>query len=208
MQLLSCNKSFPNGFRHLVLFRFKWNGFTTKMQRTTHPFNVFRYQDRNNILQGPCEARMNAPIQDAWRTIPCYADYSAFTNQRRKAFADVQRELYLQGIPSILIYPATLQLTFNVDQLSFWSTGSPTECFPLRKSRKGLYSSVQLGAKDAANRLANVQLTTQLSSIFVLELQELLLVPGLNKIYSNHGIQTKQLKSRKKLDDVVKRNYT
>jgi len=59
--------------------------------QATMIFKVLRYQDRNTILQGACETRKNAPIQDAGRTIRFYADYSAFTSERRKAYGEVMR---------------------------------------------------------------------------------------------------------------------
>ncbi|KAM4595945.1 thyroid peroxidase-like, partial [Polymixia lowei] len=81
--------------------------------QTTMIFKVLRYQDRSAILQGACEARKKVPIQDAGKTIWFYLDYSAFTNERRKAYADMIKELYKRGIPTFLIYPATLKMMFN-----------------------------------------------------------------------------------------------
>lgn len=119
--------------------------------QTTMIFKVLRYQDRNAILQGAREARKNAPIQDAGRTIRFYADYSAFTSEKRKAYGEVMKELYERGIPAFLIYPATLRMTINGEQRTFTSAREAAQF--LRKevdgrppSRRQLFT---VGAGDA-----------------------------------------------------------
>lgn len=86
-------------------------------------FRVLRYQDRQAILQGAREARKKEPtgIQDARKTLRFYADYSAFTVQRRQAFAGPQKELHARGIPNFLIYPAILRVDHKGEKLSFES---------------------------------------------------------------------------------------
>lgn len=82
-------------------------------RQATMIFKVLMYQDRNTILQGAREARNKAPIQDAGRTIQFYADYSVFTNERRKVYGEVMKELYEPP------YPATLTMTINREQRTF-----------------------------------------------------------------------------------------
>lgn len=94
---------------------------TKKDRQATLIFRVLRHGDRNAILQGAREARRNAPIQDAGKTIRFYADYSAFTNGRRREFAAVQKELHERGVPAFLLYPATLKMTFKGEQRTFTS---------------------------------------------------------------------------------------
>lgn len=48
-----------------------------------------------------------------------FVDYSNATAQRRKAFSGIQKELYNLGLPSFLIYPATLRVTSRGKQQSF-----------------------------------------------------------------------------------------
>lgn len=70
---------------------------------------LLQHGDRNAILNGAREASKNAPIQDAGKSLCFYADYSAHTSQRQKAFVGVQKYLCEKGIPSFIIYPATLE---------------------------------------------------------------------------------------------------
>ncbi|KAK5855653.1 hypothetical protein PBY51_007311 [Eleginops maclovinus] len=70
--------------------------------QATMIFKVLRYQDRNTILQG---ARRKAPIQDAGRAIRFYADYTAFTSERRKAYGEVMKELYERGFSNLPDHP-------------------------------------------------------------------------------------------------------
>ncbi|KAI3361658.1 hypothetical protein L3Q82_002025 [Scortum barcoo] len=102
--------------------------------QATMIFKVLRYQDRNIILQGAREARKKAPIQDAGRTIRFYADYSAFTSERRNAYGEVMKEVYERGIPAFLIYPATLRMTINGEQRTFTSAHEAAQF--LRKEAK------------------------------------------------------------------------
>ena len=94
--------------------------------QATMIFKLLRYQDRNAILQGAREARKNAPIQDEGRNIRFYADYSAFTNDRRRAYAEVMKELHERRIPGFLIYPATLRMTVKGAQRTFGSAQEAT----------------------------------------------------------------------------------
>lgn len=97
---------------------------------------LLRHGDRNAILNGAREATKHAPIQDAGRSLRFYADYSAHTSQRRKAFAGVQKSLREKGISSFIIYPATLKITLDGEQRSF-STPEDAEEF-LRGSQRGV----------------------------------------------------------------------
>lgn len=107
--------------------------------RATMIFKVLRYQDRNNILQGAREERKKAPIQDDGKTIRFYADYSAFTNERRKAYGEVLKELHERRIQAFLLYPATLRMTINGEQRTFTSATEAAEF--LRKGAGGGPSS-------------------------------------------------------------------
>lgn len=89
---------------------------------------LLRHGDHNAILNGAREASKNAPIQDAGKSLRFYADYSAHTSQRRKAFVGVQKYLREKGISSFMICPATLKITLDGEQRSF-STPEDTKEF-------------------------------------------------------------------------------
>uniref|UniRef100_A0A3B3HR26 Uncharacterized protein n=1 Tax=Oryzias latipes TaxID=8090 RepID=A0A3B3HR26_ORYLA len=55
---------------------------------------LFRHADRTAILNGARPAERNGPIQHAGNTLRFYADYSAQTSQRRKAFSGIQKKLH------------------------------------------------------------------------------------------------------------------
>ena len=74
------------GDTKIQIERAHWISSNRNDGQATMIFKVLRYQDRNAILQGAREARKKAPMQDAGRTIRFYADYSAFTSERRKAY--------------------------------------------------------------------------------------------------------------------------
>lgn len=116
--------------------------------QATMIFKVLRYQDRNAILQGAREARKKAPIQDAGKTIRFYADYSAFTSERRKAYGEVMKELYERGIPAFLIYPATLRMTMNGEQRTFTSAREAAQ-FLKKEAGEGTSTCRQLFAVGA-----------------------------------------------------------
>lgn len=84
-------------------------------------FKVLRYQDRQTILQGARKATEKGPILDAGKTLRFFADYSAFTSQKRKVYVGIRKELQTRGIQSFLIYPATLRVNYKGKQLSFSS---------------------------------------------------------------------------------------
>lgn len=97
---------------------------------------LLRHGDRNAILKGARETSKTAPIQDAGKSLRFYADYSAHTSQRRKSFVGVQKYLREEGIPSFMIYPATLKITLGGEQRSF-TTPEEAEEF-LQGSRQGV----------------------------------------------------------------------
>lgn len=92
-------------------------------------FKVLRYQDRQSILDGARELSKRGPILDGENWLKFYADYSAYTSQRRRSFADTRKELRASGIQSFLIYPATLSVMHNGEKLSF---SSPQEAEEFR----------------------------------------------------------------------------
>lgn len=92
-------------------------------------FKVLRYQDRQSILDGARELSKRGPILDGENRLKFFADYSAYTSQRRRSFADTRKELRASGIQSFLIYPATLRVMHNGEKLSF---SSPQEAEEFR----------------------------------------------------------------------------
>lgn len=83
-------------------------------------FKVLNYQDRQAILQGARAARKNnIPIIDGDQRLLFFPDYSMHTNEKRKAFKDVRKDLWAKGISTFMIYPAILRVTYQGRQLSF-----------------------------------------------------------------------------------------
>lgn len=95
---------------------------------------LLRHGDRTAILNGARAAAKNGPIQHAGSTLRFYADYSAQTSQRRKAFSGIQKKLREKGIMSFLIYPATLRISLHGEQHTF-TTPDAAEGF-LRESQQ------------------------------------------------------------------------
>lgn len=89
--------------------------------QSTMIFKALRFQDREAILRGAREARKNGAIQDQGKVIRFYADFSAHTNEKRRAYADVMKELRERNIAAFLIYPAILKMNHRGTQRSFAS---------------------------------------------------------------------------------------
>ncbi|KAK3559295.1 hypothetical protein QTP86_010735 [Hemibagrus guttatus] len=84
-------------------------------------FKVLRYQDHQSILDRAREVSKRGPILDGLNRLKFFADYSTYTSQRQRSFADTQKELRASGIQSFLIYPTTLRVMHNGEKLSFSS---------------------------------------------------------------------------------------
>lgn len=111
---------------------------STEMGRTMI-FKVLIYQDRQAILDGAREVSKRGPILDGENQLKFFADYSTYTWQKRRSFADTWKELQVAGIQSFLIYPAILRIMHNGEKLSF---SSPQEAEEFR---------LQIAGKTAAN---------------------------------------------------------
>lgn len=79
-------------------------------------FRLLRYPDRQAILQG---ARKAKPTLPGGARLEFYADYSAATAQKRKAFSAVRSKLQQKGAETFLIYPAILKVSFKGQKYSF-----------------------------------------------------------------------------------------
>lgn len=84
-------------------------------------FKELRYQDRLAILDGARVVSKRGPILDGENRLNFFADYSAYTLQKRRRFAEIRKELRAAGIQSFLIYPAILHIMYNGEKLSFSS---------------------------------------------------------------------------------------
>lgn len=99
------------------------------------------HRDRNAILNGTREA----PIQDASRLLRFYADYSAHTSQRWKAFVDIQKSLTEKGISSFMIYPATLKIILTVSNAASL----------LGWMQRSFYKGLNMGSRQRGQQLVN-----------------------------------------------------
>lgn len=133
MQLLSCKKSFPNGFRHLVVLRFKWNGSTgstTKMQRTTpRPWSSMFSDTKTTFYKEPVkQEKCDHPRCLENHTLLCGLQY--LHKSAKKSICRCPEGIVLVGHT---LFSSTLQLTFNGEQLSFTSAKEAVEfqkCLP------------------------------------------------------------------------------
>ncbi|GAA6081151.1 uncharacterized protein LOC107698895 [Tachysurus ichikawai] len=95
----------------------------SKSSRPRSIFRLFRYPDRQAILQGACKAKPTLP---GGARLEFYADYSHETAQKRKAFSTGQKNLfeslddaekYLEGLDGTATPTARRSLKFPPEEL-------------------------------------------------------------------------------------------
>lgn len=73
-------------------------------------FKLLRFQDRNVILKG---ARSAGPILHKSSSLLFFPDYSNQTAMKRREMNQARKKLTQLGIPSFMIYPATIKVTYR-----------------------------------------------------------------------------------------------
>lgn len=89
-----------------------YDGSSARRDRPlTFIFKLLRYTDRQLILRA--DRNVATPPRLDGSSLLFFPDYSAFTAQRRKCFAPVQKSLRQLGVQNFLLYPAKLKIIHN-----------------------------------------------------------------------------------------------